>query len=143
MVKETGVVFIDANTITHNLEQGLGREKSKKLHMWFLPYEEKSIPKGREDNTHYNVYGAHVVAKLLADAVAKEIPALKKRRVDYDMAVAKNGCGDYFKVQDAVDAAPEGKKTTIQLFSGEWTKPTVPKGKKVKFVLRNGAKWKQ
>ena len=74
--------FVDANQITHDLEQGLGREASKKLHMWFLPGEEPSLPKGRQDNTHYNVYGAQVVARLLADALCEEIPVLKKYRVD-------------------------------------------------------------
>lgn len=72
--------FIDANRITHDLEQGLGREASKKLHMWFLPGEEPSVPKGRQDNTHYSVYGAHRVASLLADALCQEIPLLSKYR---------------------------------------------------------------
>ena len=70
--------FIDANRITHDLEQGLGREASKKLHMWFLPGQEPSVPKGRQDNTHYNVYGAHRVASLLADALCEEVPLLSK-----------------------------------------------------------------
>ena len=39
VAREMGVVFIDANTITHELEQGLGREASKKLHMIFAPGE--------------------------------------------------------------------------------------------------------
>lgn len=143
VANEMGVVFVDANKITHELEQGMGREASKKLHMWFLPGEEPSVPKGRQDNTHYNVYGAHVVAALLADATANKIPALKKHIVHYDMSVATNGIGDYFDVQKAVDAVPDGKKTTIQLFEGEWTKPDVPKSKKIKFVLREGAKWKK
>ena len=73
--------FIDANLITHNLEQGLGREASKKLHMWFLPGEEPSEPKGKQDNTHYNIYGAQVVASLLADALCEEIPVLKAYRI--------------------------------------------------------------
>ena len=60
--------FIDANLITENLEKSLGREGSKKLHMWFRPGEEPSLPKGKQDNTHYNIYGAQVVANLLADA---------------------------------------------------------------------------
>ncbi len=74
------VHFIDANRITHDLEQGLGTEASKKLHMWFLPGEEPSVPQGRQDNTHYNIYGAHVVASLLADALCEEIPLLKRYR---------------------------------------------------------------
>ena len=73
--------FIDANQITHDLEQGLGREASKKLHMWFRPGEEPSIPQGKQDNTHYNIYGAQVVADLLADALCEEIPVLKAYRI--------------------------------------------------------------
>ena len=72
--------FVDANQITHDLEQGLGTEASKKLHMWFLPGEEPSEPKGKQDNTHYNIYGARVVAHLLADALCDEIPLLSKYR---------------------------------------------------------------
>ena len=72
--------FVDANQITHNLEQSLGTEASKKLHMWFKPGEEPSEPKGKQDNTHYNKYGARVVANLLADALCKEIPVLSKYR---------------------------------------------------------------
>ncbi len=143
VAKEMNVPFVDANKITHDLEQGLGKEKSKKLHMWFLPGEEPSVPKGRQDNTHYSVYGAHVVARLLTDAIAKEVPALRKHTLNYDISVASDGVGDYFDVQRAVDNAPVGKKTTIQLFAGEWNKPVVNKDKKIKFILREGAKWKK
>jgi len=73
--------FIDANRITHDLEQGLGREASKKLHMWFRPGEDPSMPQGKQDNTHYNIYGAQVVAGLLADALCEEIPLLKTYRL--------------------------------------------------------------
>ena len=72
--------FVDANQITHDLEQGLGTEASKKLHMWFRPGEEPSEPKGKQDNTHYSIYGATVVANLLADALCEEIPLLSKYR---------------------------------------------------------------
>ena len=72
--------FVDANRITHDLEQCLGTEGSKKLHMWFRPGEEPSEPKGKQDNTHYNIYGAQLVANLLADALCEEIPLLKPFR---------------------------------------------------------------
>ena len=74
--------FIDANQITHDLEQSLGVEGSKKLHMWYKPGEEPSLPQGRQDNTHYNIYGAQVVAKLLAKALIEEIPVLSKYYID-------------------------------------------------------------
>lgn len=76
---ELNVPFIDANRITHDLEQGMGIEGSRRLHMWFRPGEHPSVPKGRKDNTHYNVYGATVVAGLLAEEISHQVPALKKK----------------------------------------------------------------
>ena len=49
------VPFVDATKITHDIETELGIEGSRKLHMWFRPGECSQIPKGRQDNTHYNV----------------------------------------------------------------------------------------
>jgi pectinesterase len=49
--------------------------------MWFRPGEEPSLPQGKQDNTHYNIYGAKVVANLLADALCEEIPLLKPFRL--------------------------------------------------------------
>ena len=80
VAKKLNVYFVDANKITHELEQGLGVEGSKKLHMWFLPGQEPSEPKGKQDNTHYNIYGAQIVADLFADALCEEIPELKQYR---------------------------------------------------------------
>ena len=140
-VAETlNVPFIDANAITHELEQSLGVEGSKALHMWFKPGENPSIPKGREDNTHYNIYGAHVVAGLLVDEIAKHVPALKKYVRHYDFIVAKDGHGNYMDLQKAVDEAPVGKKTTIRILNGEWKRPFVPRNKKIKFSVSENAK---
>jgi len=82
VAQRMNVHFIDANKITHDLETSLGKEGSKKLHMWYKPGEHPALPKGRQDNTHYNIWGAHQVAKLLADALCEEIPLLKKYRAD-------------------------------------------------------------
>lgn len=114
--------FIDANQLTHQLEQGLGAEGSKRLHMWFAPGEHPSLPDGSQDNTHYNIYGARVVARLLADAMCGEIPALAKfRRTGaaasagrerkptsyYDnpdtIRVAKDGTGDFETIAEAIE----------------------------------------
>ena len=148
VAKRMNVNFVDANKITHDLEQGLGMEKSKKLHMWFLPGEEPSVPDGRQDNTHYNIYGAHQVARLLADALVEEIPVLKSFRVNYDIAVDKNGRGDFIDLQKAVDSVPaqaKGKKSqpvSIQILGGTWDRPVVSKNKNIQFVMRQGATWK-
>ena len=75
--------FIDATKITHDLEQSLGVEKSKLLHMWYKPGENPALPEGKQDNTHYNIYGAHRVASLFAEAMCEKIPLFSKYRT-YD-----------------------------------------------------------
>jgi len=144
VAQRMNVHFVDANQITHDLEQGLGTEASKKLHMWFLPGTEPSEPKGKQDNTHYSVYGAHVVARLLADALCQEVPVLKKYRCDADYTVDRNGRGQYFTLDDALAAAKADAKAdaTIQILGGEWDKPQLPKKSKIKFILRQNASWK-
>lgn len=144
VAQRMNVHFVDANRITHDLEQGLGTEASKKLHMWFLPGTEPSEPKGKQDNTHYSVYGAHVVARLLADALCQEVPVLKKYRCDADYTVDRNGRGQFFTLDDALAAAKADAKAdaTIQILGGEWDKPQLPKKSKIKFILRQNASWK-
>ncbi len=133
VAREMNVPFVDANRITHDLEQSLGVEGSKKLHMWYLPGETPSQPEGRQDNTHYNIYGASVVARLLADEASRQVPALKKYVRHSDAIVGADGSGQYFDVQKAVDNAPKGK-STIYVDKELWKTPVVPKGKKIKFV---------
>lgn len=133
VAREMNVPFVDANRITHDLEQSLGVEGSKKLHMWYLPGETPSQPEGRQDNTHYNIYGASVVARLLADEASRQVPALKKYVRHYDAIVAADGSGQYFDLQKAVDNAPKGK-STIYVDKESWKTPVVPKGNKIKFV---------
>lgn len=144
VAQRMNVHFVDANRITHDLEQSLGTEASKKLHMWFLPGTEPSEPKGKQDNTHYSVYGAHVVARLLADALCQEVPVLKKYRCDADYTVDRNGRGQYLTLDDALAAAKADAKAdaTIQILGGEWDKPQLPKKSKIKFILRQNASWK-
>ena len=59
--------YVDANAITTKLIQNLGDEGSKKLFM---------ISAGKNDNTHFTIKGATTVAKLLAEAMIKEVPEL-------------------------------------------------------------------
>lgn len=141
VAKEMDVPFVDANRITHDLEQRLGREGSKKLHMIFEPGETPSLPNGRQDNTHYNIHGAITVASLIAEAVSIEVPALRSYLRKYDITVANDGSGRYLNLQQAVDNAPSTGNTTIMIGSGKWVKPSIPKDKKIKFILREGAVW--
>lgn len=142
VARRMNVHFVDANQITHNLEQGMGTEASKRLHMWFRPGEEPSVPNGRQDNTHYNVYGAHVVAQLLADALCEEIPVLKKYRTDAAITVDSYGRGQFLSLEKALKTVDHKQPTVIQILGGKWEKPQLPKKSKVTIVLREGAVWK-
>ena len=144
VAKRMNCHFVDANQITHDLEQGLGTEASKRLHMWYLPGTEPSEPKGKQDNTHYNIYGAHQVARLLADALCEKIPVLKAYRIEADLTVDALGRGQYLNLSDAIAAAQASSKaeTTIQILGGEWERPQLPKKSRIRFILRQGATWK-
>ena len=139
IAQEMNVPFVDATQVTHDIETRLGAEGSRKLHMWFKPGEWSGLPKGRQDNTHYCIYGAHIVANALADALAQQVPALKKHVRHYDYVVSKKGRGNYMTLQKAVDDVPAGKKTSILVLGGEWKKPDNMDGKKIKFVKQFGA----
>lgn len=139
----TSTLFVDANMVTHDLEQSLGPEGSKALHMWFKPGENPALPKGREDNTHYSVYGAHVVASLLVDEIGKVAPSLRKYIRHYDYIVAADGKGNYMDLQKAVDEVPMGRKTVVRILNGEWDYPVIPKGKRVKFSVSENARLKR
>lgn len=133
VAKKLNVPFVDANKITHELVQGLGREESKKLFMWVEPNTVPAVPKGSVDNTHLNVYGARVVAGLLVDAMAEAVPALAPYVRHYDFVVAKDGSGDFFTVQEAINAVPDFRKegrTTIYIRKGVYKeKLIVPESK--------------
>lgn len=139
---EMKVPFVDATKITHDIETSLGIKGSRSLHMWYKPGEVASIPQGRMDNTHYNVYGARVVAGALVDEIGRVVPALRKHIRHYDYVVSAQGRGNYMSLQEALDAAPVGKKTTILILGGKWDKPTITKGKKIKYVKYWGAQVK-
>lgn len=110
-----GVPFVDMNRITHDLVEGMGKEESKKLFCWIAPGTNLAAPKGREDNTHLNIYGARVIAGLTVDAIGEAVPPLKKYIRHYDYVVAKDGSGDFFTVQEAINAVPDYRKETTRI----------------------------
>lgn len=120
---ELDVPFVDLNRLTHDLVQDMGREASKSLFCWVPANTYAACPKGRQDNTHLNIYGARRVARLAVNALAEAVPALKPYIRDYDFVVAKDGSGDFLTVQDAINAVPDfrkNKRTTILVRPGEY-----------------------
>lgn len=78
VAKETRCLFVDATKLTHDYIQPMGSEDSKKLFCWLPEGKYKSAPKGRQDDTHLNIYGATEIASLLIQDVARQDKTLSK-----------------------------------------------------------------
>lgn len=138
VAKEMNVPFIDANKITHDLVEGLGPEKSKAVYLWIEPKTIMACPDGRKDNTHMSVWGARTVTRLIVEQVAKEIPELGKYVRYYDYVVAKDGSGDFFTVQEAINAVPDFRKdvrTTILVRPGTYKEKLIVPACKINVSL--------
>ena len=138
VAEELEVPFVDMNKITHDLVEGLGAEASKKLFMWIPEGVCAACPKGRADNTHLNVYGARTIAGLTVDVIAEKVPALAPYVRHYDFVVAKDGSGDFFAVQEAVNAVPDFRKagrTTILVRKGVYKEKVIIPASKINISL--------
>lgn len=141
VAKAEGAVFVDANRITHDIEQGLGVEGSRKLHMWVEPGQYEWAPKGRQDNTHYNLQGARLMAGALADALGEAIPALKSHVRHFDYVVSAQGRGNYLSPEALLEALPKGAKVKALVLDGKFEQPKAVKGKKVEWVFFGDLAW--
>ena len=142
VAEELNATFIDLNSLTHKLVEGMGPEKSKELYLWVEPKTVPALPNGREDNTHLNIYGASVIAEMAVKAVAEAIPELQKYVRHYDLVVAKDGSGDFFTVQEAINAVPDYRKnarTTILIKEGSYKeKVIIPASKNAVSLIGQG-----
>lgn len=80
---ETGarlnVPVIDLDAASRNLLQELGPVFSKRLFMQLDSLEHPNYPAGQKDNTHFNEFGARLMAQLVLAEVRKKIPELSDR----------------------------------------------------------------
>ncbi len=144
VARELDVPFIDMNKITHDLVQGMGPEKSKDIYLWIAPKTFAACPDGRKDNTHLSVFGGRTITRLTVQAIAEAVPELGKYVRYYDYVVAKDGSGDFFTVQEAINAVPDFRKdirTTILVRPGVYKeKLIVPECKiNVSLIGQTGA----
>jgi len=73
VAKKYDVKSIDMFKISQKLLQELGDAGSRKLFMHFKPNESIHYPNGLEDNTHFNPYGAKMIASIIASELKKII----------------------------------------------------------------------
>lgn len=137
---KTGTLFIDANKITHELEQGLGVTGSRRLHVWLQPGQWPGVPQGRRDNTHYNAYGARTVAGLIAAEIGRKIPSLRRHLKTYEYVVSGQGRGNFMNMNDLIAEVPAGRRTKVYVLDGHWNIAQAKiQGKKIRFVCFPGA----
>ncbi len=144
VAKELNVPFVDANKLTSDWLESLGDNPSRQYFMWVDSMKQACCPKGRKDNTHLNIMGARKVAGMFIDAVGKVVPAIGQEIRHYDYVVAKDGSGDFFTVQEAINAVPDfrkNKRTTILVRKGVYDeKLIVPECKiNVSLIGEDGA----
>jgi hypothetical protein len=78
VAQDLNVTFIDLQYYTELLEESYGPEKSKNLHLHFMPGENDYLPKGLDDNTHLSVLGATEIATIAVEELKKTALLLVK-----------------------------------------------------------------
>ncbi len=107
---EMNVVLIDHNLSSKAAIDAMGPEDSKAWFMWFDKDTNLAAPEGKQDDTHLRYQGAKNIAYLALNEIEQKIPALAPFIRRYDFVVAKDGSGDFFTVQEAIDAIPDFRK---------------------------------
>lgn len=75
LAEQLHVDVIDLNRTSAALFQQWGREWTQRLFLWLTPGEHPSYPDGKQDNSHFNEYGALVIAKLVVEEMRnRELP---------------------------------------------------------------------
>ncbi len=73
---EQKVPLLDLEKRTRELLEKLGPERSRKLFLWYEPGEFESLPGGKQDNTHFNAYGASRMCDLATAEIRAQVPEL-------------------------------------------------------------------
>ena len=66
---DTQTPLIDMHRLSEKTLKQFGVDSSKKLFLQLKPDENPNYPKGVEDNTHFNAYGAEVMASLAVEGL--------------------------------------------------------------------------
>lgn len=82
VAKEETVVLLDMDIITQQLYQKFGPENSALLFLQLKPGEHPNHPHGKDDNTHFNEFGARLVAQLALKEIRSQLPELAARIVN-------------------------------------------------------------
>ena len=142
VASELGVELLDITVSSAEWLQALGDEASRPYFMWVPAGVYAFCPEGKEDNTHTKANGARVVAGLVCDAIRQSsLDGIKQHLLASppDIVVAQDGRGDYFTVQEAIDAVPDyshEQVTTIYVKEGTYKERIIIPAGKQRIVIR-------
>ncbi|MFR9540171.1 MAG: pectinesterase family protein [Rikenellaceae bacterium] len=127
VAKSENVTLIDMEQVTWEWLNAIGDEPSRKYFMWIDEGTNPLHPDGRVDNTHYVAAGARIVARFVTEQIAKNIPELAPHVRDWDLVVAQDGSGDFFSIQEAINAVPDysNEPFTIYIADGIYKEKVV------------------
>jgi|GEM_PF-433540 len=133
VAEEFNVPLLDITTATLDWIEGLGDEASRPYFMHLAPGKYACAPDGKEDNTHTVAAGARKVTEIICDKIREQLPEIAAHLVRYDIVVSPDGHGDFFTVQEAIDAVPDyshDRITTIYIRKGVYREMvTIPHNK--------------
>jgi DNA sulfur modification protein DndE len=69
VASEYKIPLVDMHRKSEKIIVQAGEEGSKKIFLWIKPSKYKSIPDGKQDNTHFSEYGAKIMAELAVDGI--------------------------------------------------------------------------
>lgn len=132
VARTEGVELLELEELTEAWLRELGDEASRACFMWVAKGTSPLYPDGREDNTHLNVRGAHLVSRMVAGEVQRHLPELAAHLRIADLVVAKDGSGDFFTLTEAIAAIPDfNTSATIRLSEGVYReKISIPQTKR-------------
>lgn len=138
VARELGVLLLDMERITRDYIEALGDEPSRGLFMWIEPGTVPAHHAGQQDDTHLNVRGGRAIAQLAADCFPELLPELAGYLTRYDFTVAADGRGDFFTLQEAIDAVPDFAEdsTVIFVFGGRYREKVNIPSTKQNLVVR-------
>jgi lysophospholipase L1-like esterase len=78
LAKSQQIILIDLDEMSRKLYQKYGSENSKLLFLDIAPNQHPNYPNGVIDGTHFNEYGARLIAELVLNEIkAQKLPLSK------------------------------------------------------------------
>jgi len=110
LARELNVPLLDLNARSAELVQALGDERSRRLYMWVEKGEFPGVAEDKQDNTHFNAFGASRMCDLAVTEIIQAAPELAKHLHMKDPAPAAEAPVPETKAPPALPVIPEAPK---------------------------------